>query len=311
MINLWRKTFAAWQVNGIIYVSIPFTWLFAEAVRFITAQKKPVVVGGPGALLIRDKFEGIAEVRNTIDFCEPVIFHNPLATFTTRGCVNSCSFCAVPKIEGSFKEVSNFIPRPIVCDNNFLACSRKHFDLAIDKLKKMPYVEFNQGLEARLFSKYRAGRIAELKLTDVRFAFDSAGKESFLVDAINLAKKNGIKKISVLMLYGFTDTPADALYRARFLQSIGVNEIYPMRYQPLTSTVKNSFVNKKTGWTEYELQRFRTYFVKARNDIMKNVPYEDFELPKQLRTKNMKGFFFDHIQNREEKEIYEQIPKIS
>lgn len=306
MINMWRKSFAAWQVNGIVYISIPFTWLYDEAIKFIKTQKKKVIVGGPGAILIRDKFDGIAEVQNTIDFCEPVLFHNPLATFTTRGCVNSCSFCAVPKIEGQFREISNFTPRPIVCDNNFLACSRKHFDNVIDKLKLMPYVEFNQGLEARLFRTYRASRIAELKVRDVRFAFDSAGKEGELANAIKLARQNGIKKVSILMLYGFTDTPADALYRAKYLQSIGADEIYPMRYQPLTSTRKNSFVNTKTGWTEYELQRFRNYWMKSRNGVMKNVPYEDFELPRELRERKLMGFFDNHKTIREKTGIYEK-----
>jgi len=304
MINQWRKTFATWQVNGIIYISIPFTWLVPEVLRFIKQQKKQVVVGGPGAILLRNKFDGIATLQETIDWCEPITFHNPLATFTTRGCINNCSFCAVPKIEGVFREIKNFVPRPIVCDNNFLASSKNHFNNVIDKLKKLPYIEFNQGLEAKLFTSEKASRIAELKLTDIRFAFDSTDKEEYIKKAVTIAHHNGIKKISVLMLYGFTDTPADALYRAEYLREIKVNEIYPMRYQPLLSESKGGFVNAANGWTEYELRRFKNYWMKAKNGIMDKVPYSEFELPKILRKGNHRGLLMDPRDIREKSKIY-------
>ena len=304
MINQWRKTFAAWQVNGIVYVSVPFTWLIPEVLRFISQQKKPVVVGGPGAILMKDRFDGVATLQETIDWCEPITFHNPLATFTTRGCINKCDFCAVPKIEGDFREIKDFTPRPIVCDNNFLASSKIHFNRVIDKLKHLPYIEFNQGLEAKLFTSERASRIAELKLNDIRFAFDELDRENHLRKAVKIARHNGIKKISVLMLYGFTDTPADALYRAECLRGIGVNEIFPMRYQPLLSEHKGGFINTAKGWTEYELQRFRTYWLKARNGVMDKVPYAEYELPKILKSGKMRGFFSDPRTLREESGIY-------
>jgi hypothetical protein len=307
MINPWSKSFVAWQVNRVIYVSIPFTWLVNDAITFIKKQKHPVVVGGPGALLMAEKFNGLATVERTIDWCEPVTFHNPMATFTTRGCVNACDFCAVPKIEGEFREIVDFTPRPYVCDNNFLASSKKHFDRVIDKLKPLPYVEFNQGLEAKRFTPERASRIAELKIPDIRFAFDSTDKEGYLQSAIKLARKNGIKRISVLMLYGFTDTPADALYRAESLRKMKVNEIYPMRYQPLSSTSKGGFVNVAKGWTEYELQRFKSYWIKSYNGVMDNVPYAEFELDRVLRHRRQSCLFMDPVQDRIDNGTYANI----
>jgi hypothetical protein len=303
-INPWRKTIASWEVNGTVYLSVPFTWLIDEAIAFIGKQKKPVVVGGPGAILAQDRLAGIAPVEKTIDWCEPVTFHNPLATFTTRGCVNNCAFCAVPKIEGEFREIANFIPRPIICDNNFLASSKRHFNRVVDALKPLPYVEFNQGLEARLFTQERAARIAELKVHDVRFAFDSTDKEGHLQEAIKTAHRNGLKRISVLMLYGFTDTPADALYRAERLRKMGANEIYPMRYQPLGASHKNEFINTKAGWTEYELQRFRSYWLKSKNGIMDKVPFADFELDKIRNKRPGFGIVTTPRQHRDAEGLY-------
>jgi len=37
--------------------------------------------------------------------------HNPDATFTTRGCPRACPFCAVPRIEGKFRELRKGGPR--------------------------------------------------------------------------------------------------------------------------------------------------------------------------------------------------------
>jgi len=255
----WKKGIASWQADNRLYLSVPFTWLVNEALYMIKESKKKVIVGGPGAMLLRDKFEGIAEVKDNAYPFEPVIYHNPFATFTTRGCINKCSFCAVPKIEGAFRELSDFIPRPIVCDNNFLASSRKHFDNVIDKLKVFSYVDFNQGLEAKLLTPRIADRLSELKHVKVRFAFDKLSDEKYVVDAINLARKKGLNDIGCYVLCGFKETPKEALYRVTLLRSLQI-DVYAMRFQSLDCLEKDIFVAKDKGWTDYELKRFSRYW---------------------------------------------------
>ena len=259
MNSFWKKGIAHWQVNKEIYVSIPFTWLVNDAISFIKQQKKKCIVGGPGAILMKDKFDRIAEIRESCFPFEPITYHNPFATFTTRGCVNKCGFCAVPKIEGDFREIKKFIPRPLVCDNNFLASSKVHFNRAVEKLKIFPYIDFNQGLEARLFTSERAYKLQELKSIRLRFSFDTLKEEKYVVDAINLAQKKGFNNISCYLLFGFKDTPKEALYKAKLLEKLKVH-IYPMRFRPLNSSKRDEFVNTKKGWTDYELKRFKRYW---------------------------------------------------
>lgn len=269
--NQWRKGIATWTIKDTVYLSVPFTWLVEDAIGMILDSKKKAIVGGPGAWLMRDRFEGTAEVRETGEPFEPVIHHNPLATFTTRGCPNRCSFCAVPQIEGDFREVPDFIPRPIVCDNNFLFSSTKHFNHVIDKLKCLPYVDFNQGLDASLFTPARATRLAELKHVKIRFALDYAGEECIVVDAIGRARSAGLKNLGCYVLIGFNDTPEDALHRLELIKALDIWP-NPMRYQPLNLTEKNSYVGK--NWTGEQLRRYMKYWSRLR--WLEHIPFEDF-----------------------------------
>ena len=281
----WRKGIASWKVGSVLYLSVPFTWLVNEAIAKVKKHKTKVVVGGPGAMLLRHRFDDIAEVKDSAYPFEPVILHNPFATFTTRGCINKCKFCAVPKIEGEFREIPDFTPRPIVCDNNFLASSRKHFDNVIDKLKVFPYVDFNQGLEAKLFAPRIVDRLVELKHVRVRFAFDNLSDERCVVDAISLARKKGLNDIGCYVLFGFKDTPKEALYRVELLRALKV-DVYAMRFQPLDTLKKNEFVAVDKGWTEYELKRFSRYWRGGHN--LFGVPFKDYD----HRKEKPKGFGF-------------------
>jgi hypothetical protein len=237
----------------------------------IIQSKKKFVVGGPGAVLSREKFDGIAKVKDSGSPFEPIIHHNPLATFTTRGCPNKCSFCAVPVLEGDFLEIENFTPRPIICDNNFLFSSPSHFSRVIESLKIFPFVDFNQGLDASLFTPTRAKMISQLKNVKIRFAFDHTREERVVVSAIERAENVGFKNLGCYVLIGFNDNPDDALYRLELLRSLGVSP-NPMRYQPLNTEKKNSHVGE--NWTGPQLRRFMKYW--SRLTWYGHIPFEDF-----------------------------------
>ena len=268
----WRKNIVHWKINLTHYFSIPFTWLVPKALEETRALNgKKVIVGGPGAVLMRDMFKNLASVENSIDICEPLLFHNPLATFTTRGCPRRCSFCAVPRLEGNLVELENWVPRPMVCDNNLLAASRRHFDRVIDRLKILPFVDFNQGLDARLFNAHHASRLAEIKTTKLRFAFDHISVESAVADAIALARKHGHKKFGIYVLIGYKDTPDDARYRLEKVREWGIRP-NPMRYQPLDALEKNKYIPE--GWTRKKLSRMTRYYWNLRR--VEHIPFEDF-----------------------------------
>lgn len=255
----WGKGIAKWRVGNTLYLSVPFTWLMQEARKIASEWKGKVLIGGSGLM-----------EPNYCDGFEPILFHNPCATFTTRGCPNNCSFCAVPKLEGDLVELPNFRPAPIICDNNLLAATKGHIKRVVEALKVFPFVDFNQGLEAKRFTPEIADILGNLNC-HVRFALDHSNLAGIVKDAIDLCKERTTKKISVYCLIGYKDTPEDALYRLELIRSWGALP-NPMRYQPLDAKTKNGWV--EDGWTEGELADMMRYY--SRLAWLGHIPWSDY-----------------------------------
>jgi hypothetical protein len=229
-----------------------------------------VRIGGPAVSLNPDLLAGIAEVGGEVD---ALPHHNSNATFTSRGCIRRCSFCAVPIIEGELRELPTWERKPIVCDNNLLACSRTHFDRVVDSLKGLSGVDFNQGLDARLLTQHHLERLTELNLLAVRFAWDHTASESAVMDAIQRTRVAGIpkSKINVYVLMGYDDTPDDATYRLEAIKAMGLMP-FPMRYQPLNAVVKDAYVGEH--WTKRGLERMIRYW--SRQAWLGGIPYAEY-----------------------------------
>ena len=208
--NNWKKGIASWSVGKTLYISVPFTWLVEDAEKMAGNWKGKVLMGGPG-LMNPTHCEGF----------EPILFHNPCATFTTRGCPNHCAFCAVPDLEPDFYEIPDYRPAPVICDNNFTAATRNHQKKVIQKQKQFYLTDFNQGLEARDFTPELADLLGTIRCK-VRFAFDDWNDEGVVKDAIDLCRARATKNIGVYCLIGFNDTPesAKALASSPWLKSV-------------------------------------------------------------------------------------------
>jgi len=260
--------------DDVARLSIAFTWDLPEAYSravWLGAEGYHVIVGGPAVMLMPDYLSDAAEIGD--DWPDAVSRHNPDATFTSRGCIRKCPFCAVWRTEGKLRELDNWPVRPIVCDNNLLACSQKHFDSVIDKLKPLSSIDFNQGLDARLLTNYHASRLAELDCM-VRLAFDHVNYESQFLAAYEKLRKAKVPKqrIRVYVLLGYKDTLEDALYRLQLVRDLGLLP-NPMRYNPLNTLVRDSYVGEY--WTDSEERRYMRYWANLR--YVGAIPFEDWE----------------------------------
>lgn len=270
--NQWRKGIASWRIGDTLCLSVVFSWDISEAILLAAEHKGPVCAGGPAAVANADRLRGHGiEVRFLCETVEPILFHNPLATFTTRGCPNHCPWCIVPKIEPRFRELRTFRPAPVVCDNNFLAASVRHQDRVVRALERFERVDFNQGLDARLFTRAAADRLGRLKNVKVRFGFDRPSMESAVADALKLARQRTSKDLGVYCLIGLGDTPKQAREKLELVRSWGVRPT-PMRYQPVDCIEKNSY--RELGWTETELRRMMKYYSRLR--WYEHIPYDEF-----------------------------------
>jgi len=256
-------------VGDTLYMSVPFTWLLVKAEGLARAHRGPVVAGGPAVEL--SKPLDWAETPGECPY-DVLAMHNPLATFTTRGCPNACPYCVVPRIEGGFRELAEWKAAPLVCDNNLLASTDSHFRRVVKSLRQFPACDFNQGLDAARFTRYHADEIATLKSPMVRFAFDAANDEAPVADALTTARAAGLRNFGVYVLIGYDDTPEEARYRLEQVREWGIRP-NPMRYQPLDATEKNAYV--APGWTGGELRRMTRYYSRLR--WLEHVPYEDYQ----------------------------------
>lgn len=266
----WRKGVVDWTHGDARYFSVVFSWDIPRAKQMIAREKRKCYVGGPAVYRLPHEFKDIAEVCYDPPI-EPLPLHNPYATFTSRGCPRRCKFCIVPDIEGKLRELETFRPAPIICDNNFLACSDAHIDRVIEAIRHFDLVDL-QGLDARLFNGQHARMLRRLKKVVLRFALDYAGMEEETLRAVRLAQEHGFKDVRVYVLLGFKDTPEDALRRLELVRSWGCLPT-PQRYQPLDAKIKNSHI--APSWTERWLKDVMRYY--SRLNWLGHIPFEKYK----------------------------------
>ena len=117
------------------------------------------------------------------------------------------------------------------------------------------YVDFNQGIDARLLTDERMALLSTLPLRPFRLAYDSIDTTEEYYRAFETAYRYGIRHFSNYMLYNFTDTPGDLWERAH--NNILLYNKYPdvaafsfpMKYAPIDRTDRN-YVGKH-WWKKY------------------------------------------------------------
>lgn len=149
--------------------------------------------------------------------------------FLTRGCINKCAWCIVPKKEGYIRpnaDIDEFIDgrkEAVLLDNNVLAS-----DWGLSQIEKIVErqirVDFNQGLDARIIANNM--NIARL-LTQVRWsryirmAYDSSAVEHHVMDAISKLHRYGIPYYKMFFYVLIGKDTDDALRRIYQLRKLG------------------------------------------------------------------------------------------
>ncbi|MEO5360292.1 MAG: cobalamin-binding domain-containing protein [Nitrospirota bacterium] len=184
-------------------------------------------------------------------------------TYTTRGCVRKCEFCAVSTIEPQYID---YIPLKkqihsineeygerkdlLLLDNNVLASGR--FEQIIDEIKDIGfvkgaklrnrhrYVDFNQGTDHRLLTKQKLKKLSEIPIRPLRIAFDMVHYKDAYIKCIEWAAEYGLLNLSNYILYNYDDKPDEFYERLRI--NVELNErlgtktfSFPMKYVPTTA----------------------------------------------------------------------------
>ncbi|MCL1939371.1 MAG: hypothetical protein FWG04_01770 [Desulfovibrionaceae bacterium] len=209
--------------------------------------------------------------------------------YSTKGCPNSCQFCAVKRLEPLFVDYIPIYPRIkfiadrwgekeniLLLDNNIAASSS--YDKIIDELRdcgfekgarlkktnhngnviyKKRTVDFNQGVDARRMTKRMMKKMAEIAIDPLRLAFDDIAMSKIYEQKARMALDFGINSLSNYMLFNYKDEPVN-LYR-RFVVNLNILKCYPygkifsfpMRYSPVENTDRKYLGDK---WTKRELR---------------------------------------------------------
>lgn len=259
-----------------VYITSLFTWDVDKVIDSIHFYRRKfprarIRVGGISASLLPDYIHSKTEIKphkgilKSAEVCPPdysFSFGRKISSsfsFTSRGCVRKCKFCNVRILEPEYftknnweKDIDVNLPVITFWDNNWLASPNIESDCKkLEKLGKR--VDFNQGLDARLFNKDKAEMLSKINLNPVRFAFDDISYERSILKAIKLSKKCFQREIRVYVLYNFKDTPEDFYHRIDLLNKEGVLA-FPMEYRPTTEKKR-----KVPGhhWNKYLLRAIK------------------------------------------------------
>ena len=280
----------------IVYITTLFTFQWKRTIETIQfyqrgkqKNKKNIKVGGVLASLLQQDVENETGIRphfglwHEIDRLTPdynltkgiyeYYTNNASIGYMTKGCINHCPFCAVPDLEPDFvpyisldNQIDNNKKDLLLLDNNVLASSE--FPNIIEEIKNkgfykgaklgkaQRFVDFNQGLDARLLTEDKMELLSQIALKPLRIAFDNIKYERIYVEKVRLAHKYGIKHLSNYILFNFNDTPDDFYKRLRI--NIELNEelgssifSFPMKYVPLDAKDRKYI---DPNWTKKQLR---------------------------------------------------------
>lgn len=107
------------------------------------------------------------------------------------------------------------------------------------KKRTARYIDFNQGLDARLVTASKMEKLSEINIRPLRIAFDHYEQRDIYVEAVRKAAEYHITDLSNYLLYNFEDKPEELYYRMRInvdlCEELGVTIYsFPMKYHPIS-----------------------------------------------------------------------------
>lgn len=152
--------------------------------------------------------------------------------FLTRGCPRGCSFCIVGKKEGlcshKVADLSEFWhgqKNIVLNDPNILAC-REWKDLFRQLIDSKAWVDFNQGLDARLLTEARCYALKQVRTKEIHFAWDRYEDKERILPKLKMFANICTKKIHghhaiVYVLVNHSSTLEQDLERIYTLREMG------------------------------------------------------------------------------------------
>lgn len=189
--------------------------------------------------------------------------------FLTRGCPRACPFCIVAEKEGrksvrvsDLSEWWSGQKEIKLLDPNTLAC-RDHLDLLKQLSESGAWVDFTQGVDARLLTEENILALNAVKTKMIHFAWDLMPQSDAVLKGLDIYKKHGKldeRHTRVYVIVNFDTTMEENLYRIYHLRELGFDPyvmIYDKPHAPREIKRLQRWVNNKYIWRSCE--RFEDY----------------------------------------------------
>ena len=190
---------------------------------------------------------------------------------------------------------------------------KPYYDKHFYKGLKQRYVDFNQGVDARLFTAEKARLLASIAIRPLRIAFDDIKTRPAYEKAVRWSVAAGIKDFSNYLLYNFKDEPIDLYQRLKInvelCEELGVNIYsFPMKYHPLHG--ENSHDRDYIGvhWNRKYIRAIQAILNSTKGKVGKGVEFfgeafghteeEYFELLEMPETFILYRFFFKWLDEK-------------
>lgn len=178
------------------------------------------------------------------------------------------------------------------------------------RLGRLRFVDFNQGVDARLFNEKIVGLLAEIPIRPLRIAFDNVKTEPEYTRALTMSVKHGMKDFSNYLLYNFTDKPVDLYHRMRInvdlCEHLGVSIYsFPMKYHPIQDEHSHDRDYIGKHWNRKYIRAVQAILNATKGKIGRGVSFfekafgrdenEYMELLIMPETFLLFRFFFEHL----------------
>jgi hypothetical protein len=249
-----------------VYMSKVFDSTYSPDMEFCI-QADEVIKGGTGYGLdnkLPDEIEHIMPDYSLYGIT------NIAYGFLTRGCPCACPFCIVAQKEGrksikvaDLSEWWNGQKEIKLLDPNTLA-SRDHMELLGQLAQSGAWVDFTQGIDARMLTEENILALNAIKTKMIHFAWDLMCESKAVLKGLALYKQLGTikdeRKLRVYVLTNYNTTQEENLYRIYHLRELGFDPyvmVYDKPNAPKEIKRLQRWVNSKFIWRSCE--RFEDY----------------------------------------------------
>jgi len=205
----------------------------------------------------------------------------------SRGCVRNCPFCIVREKEGLIypTEPTNLNPNGEVIeimDNNFFA-NKKWQDAEKYLIEWNKPINFNSGIDVRIFEPLQAEFLNKFKVKTVHIAWDNP-KHDLIPKLKEIIKYIKPYKIMCYVLIGYWSNETEDLSRVMKLKELGISP-YAMPYNK-----KDTYQKRFARWVNHKA-------------IFKTVKWEDYGKVIEDKTFDAQNWWHDYECNLNIKEV--------